>query len=123
MIVQPVGTVSTVQIDTVPVQDTVAPAKPLYNKYGDLLRDDPEHNSRSSWIVPAVRALLSNVFVRSKDRYVFRYDWVATSVQDWKNNFKNGPEWDLDGFGVNFIGHPYAGSIYFDAARSNGYSY
>src|SRR5207253_7258198 len=28
-----------------------------------------------------------------------------------------------DRFGINFIGHPYTGTLYFNSARSNGYSY
>ena len=31
--------------------------------------------------------------------------------------------WDDDHFGTNFIGHPHSGNIYFNIARSNGYSF
>ena len=109
--------------DTVPKPEITLPVKSLHYKYGDLLNDDPVYNRKSSWLVPLVRGLASNAFVWAMDRYLFKYDWPATSTQDWKNNFKRGPEWDPDGFGVNFIGHPYAGNFYFNAARSNGYSY
>ena len=108
--------------DSVALLDTIPPSLPMYNKYGDLLHDDPAYNKKSSWVLPAVRVLMADAFVWAVDRYVFKYDWATTSTQDWKNNFKRSPEWDPDGFGVNFIGHPYAGSIYFIAARSNGYS-
>jgi Domain of unknown function (DUF3943) len=34
-----------------------------------------------------------------------------------------GWEWDLDGFVVNQIGHPYHGNNYFNAGRANGLSF
>ena len=34
-----------------------------------------------------------------------------------------GWEWDNDRFGVNFIGHPYSGSLSFNTGRANGYNY
>lgn len=106
-----------------PTQDTSTQAKPPHNKYGDLLNDDPVYNRKSPWIVPAARVVASDVFIWSMDKYLFRYPWPSDGIADWKNNFKRGPEWDADGFGVNFFGHPYSGNFYFNAARSNGYSY
>ena len=41
----------------------------------------------------------------------------------WWANMRNGWEWDLDDFLVNQIGHPYQGSNYFTAGRSNGLSF
>src|SRR5205085_4906626 len=44
-------------------------------------------------------------------------------LDSWKHNLTTGWEWDNDRFGINFSGHPYTGSLYFNTARSNGYSY
>lgn len=42
----------------------------------------------------------------------------------WFNNiFKKGPEWDHDKFYFNYILHPYAGAVYFMAARTCGFSF
>lgn len=42
----------------------------------------------------------------------------------WFNNvFKRGPEWDHDNLIFNYVLHPYAGAVYFMAARSCGFSY
>ena len=41
----------------------------------------------------------------------------------WWANMEQGWVWDLDDFTVNQIGHPYQGSNYFNAARSNGLSF
>jgi hypothetical protein len=95
----------------------------LYNKYGDLLYDDPVYNPRYAAWKPALRVLSADVFNWGLARYFFKYDWAKVNTADWKNNFKKGPEWDVDGFGINFIGHPHTGSFYFNVARSNGYSY
>ena len=38
----------------------------------------------------------------------------------WWKNVERGWEWDLDDFMVNQLGHPYQGSNYFNAGRSNG---
>ena len=101
--------------------DTAAPA--MHNKYGDLLNDDPGYNPKYSWLVPAVRVIGQNAFTWAMDRYVFKYDWSRISPKTWKANIKQGWEWDADRFGVNFIGHPYSGSGYFNTARANGYSF
>jgi hypothetical protein len=99
------------------------PDSSLYNKYGDLLNDDPAYNPRQPVLITAARVLASDVFNWAIARYVYKFDWAKVSPSDWKNNFKKGPEWDTDGFGINFIGHPHTGNFYFNTARSNGYSY
>ena len=107
---------------TVTTVDTI-PAKPKYNKYGDLLNDDTAYNFKYHWATVAGRVVLADLTTWSIDRYVIKYDWARVNPDTWKTNFRKGPEWDVDGFGINFIGHPYSGSTYFNIARANGYSY
>ena len=45
------------------------------------------------------------------------------SLESWEENMLNGYEWDDNSFSTNQFAHPYHGSLYFNAARSNGYSY
>ena len=40
-----------------------------------------------------------------------------------KENLKNGFEWDDNSFSANNFRHPYQGSLYFGAARANGYDF
>jgi Domain of unknown function (DUF3943) len=94
-----------------------------HNAYGDLLNDDPTYNRKYKWYIPASRVIAVDLFSWATAKYFFKYDWPASSVSDWKRNFKQGWEWDTDKFGVNFIGHPHSGSYYFNVARSNGYSF
>jgi len=105
-----------------PIPDTIVDLRPR-NKYGKLLNDDPVFNRRYAWPLPLARVTSANVFNWAVCRYIFKFDWARISTQDWKNNLKYGWEWDVDRFGVNFIGHPHTGSNYFNVARSNGYSF
>ncbi|MDX1393579.1 MAG: DUF3943 domain-containing protein [Gemmatimonadota bacterium] len=41
----------------------------------------------------------------------------------WGNNIAAGFEWDGDNFQTNMFAHPYHGSLYFNAGRSNGYGF
>jgi Domain of unknown function (DUF3943) len=100
--------------------DTVTPG---HNIYGDLLNDDPEYNPKYPVWVPAYKIVTSNVINWALSRYLFNYDWARISPKIWKDNLKNGWEWDNDRFGINFIGHPHSGNYYFNTARSNGYNF
>ncbi len=57
------------------------------------------------------------------DRYVTKEDFAFISTQTVKENFRNGFGYDRDAFNMNQASHPFHGSLYFNAARSNGYSY
>jgi hypothetical protein len=102
--------------------DTSIDSRPK-NKYGDLLDDDPIYNPRYPWYVPAVRVAMVNVFSWATSRYIFDFEWARISTTTWKNNLKAKWVWDDDRFGTNFIGHPHTGNLYFNVARSNGYSF
>ncbi|GAA4295351.1 DUF3943 domain-containing protein [Nibribacter koreensis] len=95
----------------------------LYNKYGDLLHDDPEYNFRQPLWKPAAQVIGVNLAFMGFNRYVAKADYAYVSPATWKHNLRSEPEWDTDEFGINFIGHPYQGTLYFNAARSQGYNY
>ena len=96
----------------------------VQNKYGDLLNDDSLFNKKYPLWIPAVEVFGVNALTFSLDRFVGKYDFsVTVGPKTWKENLKNGWEWDTDRFGINFIGHPYSGTMTFNAARSNGYNY
>lgn len=100
-----------------PVIDTT-----VFNKYGDLLNDDIRYNKKYPFWKPAVEVLGINVFTNGLDRLLGE-DFSHVGPASWNYNFNKGWEWDSDRFGINFIGHPYTGSMYFNAARSQGYGY
>ncbi|RWY55775.1 DUF3943 domain-containing protein [Mucilaginibacter gilvus] len=95
----------------------------IQNKYGDLLNDDIQYNKKYPIWKPAVEVLGVNVFTWSLDRFILNAEFSHIGPASWGYNFRNGWEWDSDRFGINFIGHPYTGSMYFNSARSQGYGY
>ncbi len=101
----------------------------IENRYGDLLRDDPEYNKRYSLWIPAVDIIGLNFLLNVTDRYILKLDFSNTNFTTWKRTLSagwpwgKGWEWDKDRFGNNFFSHPYFGAMYFNAARSNGYNF
>ena len=95
----------------------------MQNKYGDLLDDDTAYNIKYPLWIPAVEVLGAVAFTWALDRYLLNADYARIGFNSWKSNLKNGWEWDGDRFGVNFIGHPYSGTLSYNAGRSNGYNY
>lgn len=57
------------------------------------------------------------------DRYVLRGHYAYISWESIKNNFRHGFEWDDDHLSVNMFAHPYNGSMFFNAGRSNGFNF
>ncbi|WP_295672662.1 DUF3943 domain-containing protein [uncultured Mucilaginibacter sp.] len=58
------------------------------------------------------------------DRYVVKEPWINTSINNiGKHLNPNSWFWDSDDFLTNQFAHPSHGSIFFNAFRSNGYSF
>jgi len=95
----------------------------VQNKYGDLLNDDSEYNKKYPLWIPAAEVVGALVLTWSIDRYIIKGDYAYIGLSTWKSNINEGWEWDKDRFGINFIGHPYSGTLSFNAGRSNGYNY
>jgi hypothetical protein len=95
----------------------------VQNKYGDLLNDDSLYNKRYPLWIPFLEVAGANALIWSYDRYGLNADFARVGMESWKYNIKKGWEWDIDRFGVNFIGHPYSGTLSYNAGRANGYNY
>jgi hypothetical protein len=58
------------------------------------------------------------------DRYIAKVDYAKISWKTVGHNLKpNSWTWDNDPFQTNQFGHPYHGSMFYSAFRSNGYSF
>lgn len=58
------------------------------------------------------------------DRYIRQMDYARLTWKSTAYNLNPGNwAWDGDGFTTNQFGHPYHGSVFFNAYRSNGYSF
>lgn len=64
-----------------------------------------------------------NLAVWGVDRYVANADFARINLKTIQHNFKTGFVWDTDMFSTNLFAHPYHGSLYFNAARSNGMNF
>lgn len=95
----------------------------IQNKYGDLLEDDTAYNKRYHFWIPVSEVLGTLTLTVAVDRYLLNADYARIGPATWKYNIEKEWEWDTDRFGVNFIGHPYSGTLTFNAARSNGYNF
>ncbi len=65
----------------------------------------------------------SNIALWAYDRFIQHGDFSYISLHSIKENFKHGFIWDNDRLGTNMFLHPYNGSLYYNAARSNGFNY
>ena len=57
------------------------------------------------------------------DRYVDKEDFARISWATVRQNFRTGFKYDSDHFNINQSAHPFHGSLFFQAARSNGYGF
>ena len=62
--------------------------------------------------------LIPNAVSRSKDA-----EWAMWSLKSWGDNLTLPWQWDNNAFLNNQFSHPFHGSTYFNAARSNGYNF
>lgn len=80
------------------------------------------HQKKNFWRAGA-ETVGFNIALWSFDRYVSKGQYAYISWNSIKENFKHGFEWDNDHLNTNMFAHPYSGSLYFNAARSNGYNF
>lgn len=80
------------------------------------------HEHKAFWRAAAETAGC-NIGLWAFDRYVQKGHYAYISWNSIKENFKHGFEWDNDHLSTNMFAHPYNGSVFFNAGRSNGYSF
>ena len=56
-------------------------------------------------------------------KWVRKEDWANVSPNSWWKNISKGWLYDGDTFLTNQFAHPYHGNLFFNAARTNGYSF
>lgn len=89
-----------------------------YSDSGDTLITETKVD-KNYWL-PASEIIGLNFGVWGYHRYLSGENWANISWETIKNNLKYGFVWDYDGYLTNQFWHPYHGSNYFNAARSNG---
>jgi hypothetical protein len=91
----------------------------------DSLRSPESFVTRWPVLRTTVEILTFNAIMTLFGRYVMDppENGFHVSVHTIKENLKAGMEWDDNSFNANNFRHPYQGSLYFGAARANGYDY
>ncbi|HEY1435483.1 MAG TPA: DUF3943 domain-containing protein, partial [Thermoanaerobaculia bacterium] len=82
-------------------------------------RPEPKHR----FLTAAAELALLEFLPWAYDRYITDADYARISWHTVSENFKAGFGFDSDHFNINQVQHPYQGSLFFEAGRSNGYTY
>lgn len=84
----------------------------------DIVRGKEKHFWRGAGEVVGF-----NIALWSFNRYVVGQECSHISLNSIKENFKKGFVWDNDNLATNTFMHPYHGSLFYNAGRSNGYNF
>lgn len=80
------------------------------------------HEKKNFWRAGA-EVFGLNISLWAFDRYIKKGDYAYISWETIKENFRHGFEWDDDHLITNMFAHPYNGSLFFNAGRSNGFNF
>lgn len=80
------------------------------------------HEQKHFWRA-AAEVFGMNMGLWAFDRYALDGQYAHISWETIKENFKHGFEWDNDHLNTNMFAHPYNGSIFYNAGRSNGFNF
>jgi len=64
-----------------------------------------------------------NLLVWTYNEYIRGADFTQVNPDSWWNNISNGFTYDDNHFTTNQFAHPFHGSLYYSAGRSNGFGY
>lgn len=81
------------------------------------------HIKKKNWLVPLAEGASVNILVNRFNWHILGAEWADVNPEAWQSNLGRGWMSDGDNFTNNLLGHPYHGSLYFNSARSLGYSY
>ena len=96
----------------------ISAAEPLANSTVAAL------GSQRHPVIAVTETLVINALFTGVTSFVFNFAWARPSAATIYNNFNSPWDWEAtDGFQVNQIGHPYQGSLYFNAGRANGFTF
>ncbi|HQQ76568.1 MAG TPA: DUF3943 domain-containing protein, partial [Thermoanaerobaculia bacterium] len=101
--------------------DAAAPAEPK-PAGGAASGGREKASTRRFWLTAAEIGILE-FLPYAQNRFVNDEDYARISVESIRKNFDAGFSFDNDKFTTNQLGHPIAGGLFFNAARTNGYSF
>ncbi len=78
---------------------------------------------KKDWLKPTIETFGINALVWIYDWHIQKRAWANISIDSIIKNINKGYAWDNNGFQCNQIEHPFHGSMYFAAARTNGLNF
>lgn len=84
----------------------------------DVKKGDKNHFWRAS-----AEVFGFNMGLWAIDRFIQKGDFAYVTPSSIVDNIAHGFNWDNDKLGTNTFLHPYNGSLYFNAGRSNGFNF
>jgi len=67
-------------------------------------------------------ALMGVMMALPREAMKWEPDFVQDAVHNLGDHLTSAPVWDQDDWMLNYVGHPYAGSIYYNTVRAQGAS-
>lgn len=82
----------------------------------------PKKTIKRPWTA-SLENLGINILINRYDANIRNIHWAKVTPAHWKANLQAGFKPDYDHFTTNWLGHPLHGSLFYNAARNNGYNY
>lgn len=118
--IMPYDSVATTEMNENYLTDSVAVSK-ITESVDSLCITD--YNPKKPWMAVA-EVVGSNLAILAVDRYILNEDFAKVTWHTIGRNLSPSKwYWDSDIFRTNLMLHPYHGSLYYNAARSNGMSF
>ena len=105
------------------IEDTYKFQDPLKNLKKIKITSDNELNKKYPIWIPITEVIGLNAGIGAFNAYASQSAFAKISFKTVATNLEIGAVWDHDHFITNFFAHPYHGNLYFNTARSNGYSF
>jgi hypothetical protein len=78
---------------------------------------------RAEMIVGGVEAIgMGTLMALPRSITKWDEDFISDAKRNYKRAWSSAPVWDKDEWAINYIGHPYAGAIYYNSLRSQNAS-
>jgi len=85
--------------------------------------EESDEEEGRNYRIALTELFFSNFVVWAYDYYVLQAGYAEISPETWDANLRNGFQWDRSTFFTNQILHPYQGNLYFNSARTNGFTF
>jgi len=82
-----------------------------------------ECNPPKRFWLGAADVMLAQFVPWAGNYFISKQAWAEIGPQTWRNNLTYPWQWDDNTLDINHFRHPVHGSMYFNAARTNGYSF